>query len=127
MAGRRVEGAFDLRRGGRQDVPVPGLPAGDPARRGARGGLADRRPRRRERPAALAHWLLASPGPAWAGGGAVAQRTPLRVSPPTTGEGPSTTRERLATAMTGKPIRANSILPADRQDIELQTADGLTL
>jgi alpha/beta superfamily hydrolase len=29
--------------------------------------------------------------------------------------------------MTGKPIRANSILPADRQDIELQTADGLTL
>jgi uncharacterized protein len=29
--------------------------------------------------------------------------------------------------MSAAPIRANSILPAEREDIELQTADGLTL
>ena len=40
--------------------------------------------------------------------------------------GPLPRRARLA-GVTAQPIRANSILPARREDIELHTADGLTL
>jgi len=50
--------------GERQDVSVPGLRPRDPAGHSARGGLAGGRPRRRGRPTALAHGLLAQPGPA---------------------------------------------------------------
>ncbi len=65
---------------------MPRLRPADPTGHAARGGLAGRRSRRRT-PTALAHRVLAGPGPAHGAGAALPQRPPPRLTTRTPGAG----------------------------------------
>jgi len=93
---------------------MPGVPAGDRTARGARGGLGGRRAPGSgggaRGPSTLAPVLLGCPHPASLAVDNVDSLTP--------------TRNRLDDTTA---IRSLTVLPARREEIELHTADGLTL
>ena len=125
---------YEVRRGhrlrGDQALPLPGLRPGDPSRDAAHGRLAgvpSSSPPRARRAPALAQPLLegARPPPLTRRGGLPPlARAAVR---PVRGPSPAPRRAARGAATNGDmaAIRANSVLPARREDIELHTADGL--
>ena len=103
VAGRRLGRAPGARRRGDQDLPVPGLRPGDPARPRRTSWCGRRRPMERT-----------SAGTGTTRAGSAGRGGPVP-APRTAAEEPMT------------EITASTVLPARREPITLRTADGLTL